>query len=150
VYGSALCIKWLTRHADAARDRANTARWRDRTFRVTARAIPRLCWLTASIDVHLDDVALINSGGVLRLKGGNVSRFDNRSETHSVRLDWVSPGRGIDFPFQLSIDDQILIDSKVRPQNWPVMLIAVIVLVPILILTLVAIGDFLVHLRKLI
>ena len=117
----------------AARNRTNSIRWHDRLLEVKAHAIPRYCWLTVSIDVHVDGAAVIRTGGVLRSKAINEAQLDEQGQHDSLKLSWRSPFQGMDFPFQLSVDEQVIIDSKVRPQNWPMVFIPLVTLGPLFI-----------------
>jgi len=131
-FGVSLLFKLFRRHrpgADPAHanDQTNMVNWRDRTLEVKARVLPKYLWSTASIDVYLDDAAIIRTGGVMRLKGLNEVQFDEGGETHSVALSWRSPAQGMSFPYQLSVDGKIVLESEVRPPNWPMFLMPVFI-----------------------
>jgi hypothetical protein len=117
--------------ATATGSRAIRVSWRDGTVEVRARVVPRYGWLTTSIDVYLDDVAIIKTGGVFRFSGSNEAAFDEQGEKHAVKHTWRSPMRGMDFPFRLLVDDQVIVDSKIRPPNWPLSVVMVILSVSI-------------------
>jgi hypothetical protein len=100
-------------------------RWQDCDLEVKAEVVPRYCWTTVSIDVYLDDVCLLRTGGVLSIKGELTQTFERNSENHALKLSWRSAVLGMSFPYQLSIDGQSVIAGRVRPRNWPLLFLPV-------------------------
>jgi hypothetical protein len=79
--------------------------------------------LTASIDVLVDGVCVLRTGGVLKFWGTQTAEFKHNGENHVLKLSWRSPAQGCDFPYTLSIDDEPVIKSRVRPRNWLMLLV---------------------------
>ena len=132
VLGRHLMVKLFARRRPAPADsigtrhRTNRVNWRDRRLEVKARVVPRYFWSTVSINVHLDGTALIRTGGVFRGKGLNEAQFDEWGETHSLGLSWTSPTRGFYFPYRLLVDDGVVLESTVKPPNWPMVFMPVL------------------------
>ena len=128
--GSLLRKRDTALRADTTSTRVSTnrIRWRDHTLEVKARGVPRYLYFTASIDVHLDSTALIKTGGVPRFKGLTEAKFDEQGETHSITLSWSSSIRGLALPYQLLVDGEVVLQSRVRPQNWAVGLISALII----------------------
>jgi hypothetical protein len=93
--------------------------WRDKQVRVRARLVPRYLWLTASIDVYLENECILRSGGQLKIMGTCSASFDLDGLTHIAFLTW-GLGRIRFIPFKLQIDGVPVADSSVYVQNWPV------------------------------
>ena len=93
------------------------ASWNDTTVAVTARAIPRFAWTSASIDVAIGDETILKTGGVLKVVGKHVETFELRGATHTVEIAW---GKATlrSFPFSLHIDGSPLLASRVPVENW--------------------------------
>jgi hypothetical protein len=68
-------------------------------------------------------MSILRTGGVWRIRGKRRIDFSLGGESHLLELSWQSPWRGMDFSYQLSIDGAILMDSKVCPRNWLMILI---------------------------
>lgn len=100
-------------------------RWQNCDLEVKAEFVPRYCWTTASIDVYLDDLCILRTGGVLRTKGTQTKTFRRKNEDHALELIWRSPLLGISFPYQLSIDGKRIITAKVCPKNWPTLFVGI-------------------------
>lgn len=101
-------------------------RWKDFDVEVTADLVPRYFWTTASINVYLNDQCVLRTGGVLRTKGTQTTSFRHENKNHALKLNWKSALLGMSFPYQLSIDGTPVVTAKVRPRNWPVVIIAVV------------------------
>jgi hypothetical protein len=99
--------------------------WANRDVKVIARAIPRYFWLTVSIDVYLEQVCILRTGGQLKRIGTQRNAFIYNQEPHEVELSWT-PARLRFWPYRLSIDDEPVIISKVYVTNWPLQFIPVI------------------------
>jgi hypothetical protein len=100
-------------------------RWKDCDLEVRAEFVPRYCWTTASIDVYLNGLRILRTGGVLRIKGALTKTFRHKNENHALELSWRSPLLGMSFPYELSIDGRSIITAKVWPRNWPMLFIPV-------------------------
>jgi hypothetical protein len=94
-------------------------RWNDCDLEVRAKAVPRYFWTTASIDVYLDDLCILRTGGVLAVKGAQTTTFRQKTETHVLKLSWRSPQKGFSLPYELSIDERPVATAAVLPTNWP-------------------------------
>jgi len=92
--------------------------WRGRALQVTARLIPRFLWTTASIDVFLDACCVLQTGGKMKLTGGSTARFEDSGTIHDIELTW-GRARLRWFPVKITIDGQLVADSKVFVDNWP-------------------------------
>jgi hypothetical protein len=106
---------------------SETIKWRESTVDVEARLIPRFLWTTASIDVFLDGQCILRTGGQWRLTGSHSSTFTHLGSNHKAELSW---GRGFlhSFPYQFKIDDISVSAARVRVKNWPVGLLAAVVI----------------------
>lgn len=122
-------------------DRVMT-RWKDCDLEVRAEVVPRYCWTTVSIDVYLNDLCILRTGGVLRIEGAQTQTFRHKNETHALELSWRSPLLGMSFPYRLSIDGRPIVTGKVYPRNWPLLLtpIAAMTLIPVAAITLILIA----------
>jgi hypothetical protein len=105
----------------------------DHDLKVTARAIPRYFWLTVSIDVYLEQVCVLRTGGQLKRTGTQRNAFIYNQERHEIELSWT-PARLRFWPYRLSIDDELIITSKVYVTNWPLQFIPVIAVLVFLII----------------
>jgi len=118
-------------------------RWSGSDVEVKAEFVPRYCWTTVSIDVYLDGLCILRTGGVPRIKGSQTETFRHKTENHVLELSWRSPLLGTSFPYQLLIDGIPIIAAKVSPRNWLMLIIpatlTVLILIPptltVLILT---------------
>jgi hypothetical protein len=95
------------------------ASWQGSEIEVKAEVVPRYLWTTASIDVYLDGARVLRTGGVWRLRDSRTIDFHRNGVTHTLTLRWKSPSRGMDFAYVVSIGGQDILDSTVRPTNWP-------------------------------
>jgi len=97
--------------------RAPQTFWNSKKVSVTARLIPRYAWTTASIDVFIEDQAIVKTGGVFKFIGKQVECFQSNGIEHSVEVSW---GKGSlrSFPVSLKIDGTTIVESAVPIQNW--------------------------------
>jgi hypothetical protein len=109
------------------------SRWEDCDLEVKAELVPRYCWTTASIDIYLDDLCILRTGGVLRLKGAQTKTFMHKDENHALELSWESSLLSVGFPYQLSIDGRAVMTAKVYPRNWPLVFIPLSAMAVILV-----------------
>jgi hypothetical protein len=107
-------------------DVANRTRWQNCDLGVRAECVARYFWTTVSIDVHLAGLCILRTAGVLKLAGSQINNFKHNDEVHEVKLSWKSRMRGMYFPYQLFIDGEAIISSRVYPYNWPLVLIPII------------------------
>jgi hypothetical protein len=92
--------------------------WRGAQVEVTARAVPRYAFQSASIDVSIGGRPVLRTGGVLKVVGEHAETFEQEGEQHSIQLRW---GRGRfkrGLPFWLTIDDATILEGDVPVQNW--------------------------------
>lgn len=108
-------------------------KWQDRTVDVQARLVPRYLWNTASIDVLVDGQQILRTGGQLKLKGSHSGTFTHAGSTHNAELSWKFGGLSLSFPYELRIDGATVATSRVHIRNWPVGLIAAVVVGAILL-----------------
>jgi hypothetical protein len=66
---------------------------------------------------------MLRSGGVWRIKGNERADFKDEDKNHVLELSWHSPRRGMNFLYKLSIDGESILNSSVRPRNWPLLFI---------------------------
>jgi hypothetical protein len=100
---------------------ARVGEWRGRAVEVTARLIPKYLWTTASIDVYVDSGCVLQTGGKLESTGSVFARFYDSGATHDIEVQWGRGGvRG--FPIRIMIDGQLVADSRVFVDNWPLAL----------------------------
>jgi|ERR1035437_3613973 hypothetical protein len=107
--------------------------WRDKTVRVKARLIPRYLWLTASVDVYLDDECILRSGGKFKIMGSYSAPFNCDGSTHRVDLR-CGLARIRHFPYLLQIDGTAVDDSQVYVQNWPMAYVIWSIIMPALVI----------------
>lgn len=84
---------------------------------MTARFVPRFLWTTASIDVYLDNVCVLQTGGQMKLNGYYSSNFTHLGQTHVAVLSWGT-GVFMSFPYALVIDGIPIRQGRVRVRNW--------------------------------
>ncbi|MFO0960221.1 MAG: hypothetical protein U0800_22740 [Isosphaeraceae bacterium] len=79
--------------------------------------------MTASIDVFVEDRAILKTGGVLKWAGTQSALFRSGGVEHSAELSWGrgSPGG---FPIVLNIDGKTALECDVPIRNrwllyWP-------------------------------
>jgi hypothetical protein len=92
--------------------------WNDHRIDVQAALVPKYLWTTASIDVYLDGVCILRTGGKLRPTGLIETAFTDAAGMHRVALTW-GVGWLRQFPFVLYIDGEVVAHSRVRVSNWP-------------------------------
>lgn len=110
--------------------------WHGSLLDVEARLVSRFLWLTASIDVHLDGVPILRTGGQFNISGSCHSDFVHDGLSHTCELEWGA-GRLGRFPFALSLDGDQIVRSTVGMANWPMLL------VPSLLISLFLLGMLL-------
>ena len=116
-------------------------RWQGSDLEVRSEVIPRYFWMTASIDVFFDGSCILRTGGVLRLRGTQRVEFTHGDENHVLELAWRSPILGVHFPYRLFIDGHAIMDwSRVRPRNWPLLLIPAAAILALPVLQLIWMG----------
>ena len=71
--------------------------WQECNLEVKAELVPRYFWTTASINVYVDDVCIIQTGGVWRLRGIQRAGFRRNNENQVLELAWQSSSQGVDF-----------------------------------------------------
>ena len=90
--------------------------WQGKTVRVRARYVPRCLWMTASIDVFLDDQRILRTGGKFKPTGSHSAAFTDGGSAHQAELRW-GHSSNYRFPYQLRIDGAIIDDSHVQIEN---------------------------------
>jgi hypothetical protein len=73
--------------------------------------------LTTSIDVYVDDVAVLRTGGKLKSVGSVSEAFEHGGRSHVAELSW-GVAMLYAFPVALKIDGQLVSEGWVRPGNW--------------------------------
>jgi hypothetical protein len=96
--------------------------WQRGRVDVQARLIPRFMWITASIDVFLDEQCILRTGGQMKCTGSYSTTFTHSGSTHTAELSW-GYGFLFSFPYKLRIDGTTVSEARVRVQNWPLGLI---------------------------
>jgi hypothetical protein len=109
--------------------RINAIEWEHSILSVKARLIPKYVWTTASIDVVIDGRCVLETGGQLRTRGEKRREFTHNNATHVAILSWTPPRSGLFYPYELSLDDQIIDKSEVYIGNWPLGIVGVILIV---------------------
>jgi hypothetical protein len=92
--------------------------WNGHRIDVRAVLVPKFLWSTASIDVYLDNVRILRTGGKLKATGLVETAFTDDNGTHQVSLTW-GVGWLFAFPFVLYIDGEMIANARVRVSNWP-------------------------------
>ena len=95
--------------------------WNNKPLKVTANFIPRFFYTTASIDVHVDGRCVLKTDGPFQRTGTNIARFCEDG-FHTVKLEWGKADWRF-FPYRLWIDGQMVAESKVYIQNWPLLMV---------------------------
>jgi hypothetical protein len=98
--------------------------WQGSDVRVRARLVPRFLWTTASIEVFLDQECILRTGGQMKFTGAHSAEFVHSGAKHTAELSWGSSGFSFSFPYQLRIDGAAIQASRVRIRNWPIGLLA--------------------------
>ena len=91
--------------------------WNGSSISITAHQVPRWAWSTASIDVAVDGHTILQTRGVFKFVGKHIENIVLNGKPHIVELAW---GRASlrSFPFNLSIDNAPVANSRVPIQNW--------------------------------
>jgi hypothetical protein len=100
---------------------ARLGEWHGRAVEVTARLISRYLWTTASIDVFVDSQCVLQTGGQMKITGSSSAQFYDSGATHDIELHWDRGGVGF-FPITVIIDGQVVAQSRVHVDNWPLAL----------------------------
>src|ERR1700693_4926318 len=95
--------------------------WRGQPVLVTSTLIPRFLWQTASIDVFVNGECILRTGGKLKLTGSHTNQFIHSGMPYEAVLSWSFASLR-SFPFQLSIDGERVLESRVYTSNWPLSL----------------------------
>jgi len=106
--------------------------WQDGKVEVEARLVPRFFWTTASINVFLGGQCILRTGGQLKLTGSHSTTFTHSGAEHTAELSWGLSGL-VSFPYQLQIDGLVVSAARVRILNWPIGLIAMVVIMTLLL-----------------
>ena len=108
-------------------------RWQNCDLEVKAEIVPRYFWTTVSIDTYLNGLCILRTGGQLRMTGRQSNEFRYDGESHLAELSW-GWSRGIQFPYQLSIDGRAVVNSTICLRNWPYIFIPIAAVSAILVL----------------
>ena len=114
-----------------ATKKAETLSWQNGKLDVRARMIPKYLWTTASIDVYLDDLCILKTGGQLTTRGMKTSDFQYNGLSHVAELSWTPPRNGLFYPFRLEIDQQVIDSAEVYIRNWPMAIVGALIIVGI-------------------
>jgi len=113
---------------------SNGVKWQDSKLDVQAQLIPRFLWTTASIDVFLGGQCILRTGRRMKFTGSHSTTFTHSGSIHTAELSWGRSGLSWSFPYQLRIDGVPVADSSVHVRNWPLGLIAGILLAAVLVM----------------
>jgi hypothetical protein len=100
---------------------ARAGEWHGRSVEVTGHLISRYLWTTASIDVYIDSECVLQTGGQLKSVGGSTAEFYESGSTHEIALRWGHP-QITGFPVRIIIDSELVAESHVTVDNWPLAL----------------------------
>jgi hypothetical protein len=71
------------------------------------------------VDVYLDNLRVIRTGGVFKLSGAPTAEFERDGKHHVMQLSWMSRTT---IRYQLCVDGQSVLESRVLfPRNWPLL-----------------------------
>ena len=100
-----------------AREEAAGISWNGLSLRLASRLVPRFAWQTASIELAIDDMTVLQTGGAFKFVGAVVQSFEVQGALHEARLEW---GRGTlkSFPCKVTIDGLDAWSGRVRVGNW--------------------------------
>jgi hypothetical protein len=93
------------------------ASWNGARVFVRSRVVGRYAWMTATIDVTVDDIVVLRTGGVLKAVGRSAEAFEFRGSSHTAEINW-GLGWGPSFPFDLKMDGTSIKKSRVPVENW--------------------------------
>jgi hypothetical protein len=96
--------------------------WKRQSLLVTSTLISRFLWQTASIDVFLNGECVLRTGGKFKFTGSHTSQFAQSGASHEAVLSWGAASLR-SFPFQLSIDGERVLESRVYTSNWALSLL---------------------------
>jgi hypothetical protein len=92
-------------------------KWNGKVIVATAYLVPRFAWMTASIDITIDERVVLRTGGVLKFKGDVPTTFELNGVLHSLKISW-GKAKPKSFPIILSIDDREVMRGDVPISNW--------------------------------
>ncbi|MBI5497218.1 MAG: hypothetical protein HY904_19550 [Deltaproteobacteria bacterium] len=99
-------------------------------FRLRARTVPRYLWSTASIDVYVDGVPVLVTGGRSGMTGSVSSQFSWEGRAHNLELHWGAyASRG--FPVRLVVDGEPTEERVVPVQGQAKGCVAILVVPPL-------------------
>jgi len=94
-----------------------STQWNGKLIAATAHLVPRFAWMTASIDVAINENVVIRTGGVPKLEGELPSTFELNGSEHQIRVTW-GKAKPKAFPITVLIDNQVVISGDVPIANW--------------------------------
>ena len=119
----------------------NQACWHDSDVVVTMELVPRYCWMTATVDVHVAKQCILRSGGVLKERGQSTVNFRHDGKDHVADLVWKTE-RDIAVSYKLLLDGELVMSSKIHPRNWALCLVPLAILIAVMV-GLISLVNFL-------
>lgn len=107
---------------------AKASPWEGGNIEVRARLVPKFLWTTGSIDVFLNGVRIVSSGGKFKISTTTRAEFNHHGSQHTVELQARSARVGT-FPYKLLIDGVLIADSEVFIDNPRILLLPWILLI---------------------
>jgi hypothetical protein len=96
----------------------NKTEWNETKIEVQASLVPKYIWTTASIDVILEGRFILRTGGKLKVTGVVKNGFEFNGKKYQAVLTWGRSSLWY-FPYQLTINENMVSNSKVYIRNWP-------------------------------
>jgi hypothetical protein len=91
--------------------------WNGKLVSASAYLVPRYAWMTASIDVKVEDQVVLRTGGVPKLQGDVPTSFVLNGVQHTIKVSWGKASLK-HFPVVVSIDDTEVMCGNVPIANW--------------------------------
>jgi|WetSurMetagenome_2_1015567.scaffolds.fasta_scaffold16694_6 hypothetical protein len=91
-------------------------RWKDAVVDLRAKFVPQRFWLAGSIYVVINGKTILSTGGQLKFKGVEFSRFTYLGSLYQAKLAW-GPMIFAAFPCSLSINGEPVAQRRLKADN---------------------------------
>ena len=92
--------------------------WSCSRFFITSTLVPQKFWQAVSIDIRLDRVCVLRTGGVFKVTGSHSVEFACNGAHHCIKLSWGYANLR-SLPIKVEIDGEVQFEGRVVIRNWP-------------------------------